>query len=84
VPFAPLSGTEPLATVLGLTTLLGTDGSVSGAPVRAIGRFVEGGHGTFLDPTDQITTNGEQQAQMAEFAGNGGTEITVNNGSVMQ
>ncbi|HEY6941935.1 Ig-like domain-containing protein [Dokdonella sp.] len=80
---APLSGTEPLIRALGLapiddTVLLTTGG------LQAVTRFLQGEHGSLLDPTDYPAATVEMQGEMASFAAFGGFGVIVNNPTVLQ
>jgi hypothetical protein len=80
---APLSGTEPLIQALGLApiseTVLLTNGGLHGAV-----RFLQGEHGSLLDPTDFPATTVEMQGEMASFVVSNGNAVIVSNPSVVQ
>jgi hypothetical protein len=83
VPGAPLSGTEPLIAALGLapiddTVLLTTGG------LQAVTRFLQGEHGSLLDPTDYPAATVEMQGEMASFTAFGGFGVIVNNPSILK
>lgn len=77
----PLAGSEPLIAALDLTRVTATLNDVNG--VRGIVRFIEGNHGSILDPTESPATTAEMQSQIAAFLANLGTEITVTNAAVI-
>ena len=72
---APLSGTEPLAKVMGLQSVSRSTWDDKG--VRAIVRFTEGNHGSIIDPTKSVGTTAEMQGQMIRFLQSGGTELEI-------
>lgn len=72
---APLSGTEPLATVMGLQSVSRSTWDDEG--VRAIVRFTEGNHGSIIDPTASVGATAEMQGQMISFLQSAGTELEV-------
>ncbi|MEO7431416.1 MAG: Ig-like domain-containing protein [Dokdonella sp.] len=80
---APLSGTEPLIAALGLApvsnTVLLTNGGLHGAV-----RFLEGDHGSILDPTGFPAATVEMQGEMASFVISNGNAVIVNNPSIVQ
>ena len=82
VPGAPLSGTEPLIAALGLTPITGSAQSADG--IRGATRFLQGEHGSLLDPTDFPAATIEMQGEMASFLVTGGAAVQVNNPSVIQ
>lgn len=75
---APLSGTEPLASVMQLSsrtaTAAGADGMV---------RFNSGEHGSVLDPTASMAVTVEMQRQIAAFQLARGAAITLTDTSVI-
>lgn len=78
---APLSGTEPLIAALGLSDIIGTTQSASG--IRGVVRFLEGEHGSLLDPTDFPAVTAEMQGEMASMIATGGTTVVVRNPSII-
>jgi pimeloyl-ACP methyl ester carboxylesterase len=85
----PNSATALMAGEMGLTTMdtgtmvdVGAGGPyvfTDGAGVRAFVRLTEGGHGSFLDPTDSLAATTEMQSEMAVFhAGNAGLALPDN------
>ncbi|MCB1877956.1 MAG: hypothetical protein KDH88_18430 [Chromatiales bacterium] len=90
---APLSGTDPLIPVLGLTLV---DQSVGGADIDGdldvAVRFNAGHHGSLLTPNDaqgqpdplsaQVTA--ELQSQIAGFLATNGVILNIQNGDVIQ
>jgi hypothetical protein len=82
VPTAPLSGTEPLIAVMGLTSYSSTQSAPTG--VKAAGRFLPpASHGSLLDPSTSGAATVEMQRQMASFVATRGTTVVVNDASVM-
>jgi len=82
VPGAPLSGTEPLARIMGLQSVDMT--VVDDQGVRAIARFTEGDHSSFLSPDAAPAVTQEMQSQTAGFMISNGTVLTVTNTTVVQ
>ena len=82
VPGAPLSGTEPLIAALGLTPITGSAQSADG--IRGATRFLQGEHGSLLDPTDFPAATVEMQGEMASMLVSGGAAVQVSNPSVIQ
>jgi pimeloyl-ACP methyl ester carboxylesterase len=82
VPGAPLSGTEPLIAALGLGAITGSAQSADG--IRGATRFLQGEHGSLLDPTDFPAATVEMQGEMASMLVTGGVAVQVNNPGVIQ
>ena len=80
VPGAPLSGTEPLLSALGLTSIFHT---TQAAQIRGVVRFTQGEHGSLLDPTSSLAVTEEMQGEMATMIGSRGTTVVVANPSVI-
>lgn len=78
VATAPLSGTDPLARMLGLTQV---DATTSGS---AFVKFSAGDHGSILSPTASLETTVEMQTQTATFAASQGTVLPITDTSVIQ
>ena len=81
VPGAPLSGTEPLIAVLGLSPITGTTQDLDG--IRGATRFLQGEHGSLLDPTDFPAATVEMQGEMASMLVSGGAAVQVSNTSII-
>lgn len=82
VPGAPLSGTEPLIAALEMypiseTVLLTND------VLRGATRFLQGEHGSLLDPTDFPAATQEMQGEMASFIATNGLSVLVGNPSIL-
>ena len=77
VPTAPLSGTRPLARVLGLPRVA-TDASGD-----AWVRLSEGDHGSILSPEASAAATAEIQRQVAAYAASAGTQLPITDGSVI-
>jgi pimeloyl-ACP methyl ester carboxylesterase len=75
---APLSGTEPLVSVMGLKTVAQTTAGSDG-----IVRFTSGVHGSLLDPTESFDATAEMQFEVTAFQSARGNSITVNNTSLL-
>ncbi len=80
VPGAPLSGTEPLLSALGLTSIFQT---TQAAQIRGVVRFTQGAHGSLLDPTSSPAVTAEMQGEMASMIFSRGTTVVVANPSVI-
>ena len=78
VATAPLSGTDPLARMLGLTQV---DSTTSGS---ACVKFSAGDHGSILSPTASLETTVEMQTQTATFAATQGTVLPITDATVIQ
>ena len=77
VPTAPLSGTRPLARVLGLPRVA-TDSSGD-----AWVRFSEGDHGSVLLPEPSQAAFAEIQRQIGAYAASAGTQLPITDASVI-
>jgi pimeloyl-ACP methyl ester carboxylesterase len=82
VPGAPLSGTEPLIAAFGLSSISSTVQSADG--IRGAVRFLQGEHGSILDPTDFPAATVEMQGEMASMIASDGTLVQVSNPSIVQ
>lgn len=82
VPGAPLAGTEPLIRALGLTSITATTQSPTG--VRGATRFIQGNHGSLLDPTASAAATVEMQRQMAAMLVFEGTTVPVTDPTVIK
>ena len=81
VATAPLSGTEPLAALMGLAAISETTTDAAG--VWGIVRFTEGDHGSILSPAASPAATVEMQTEMATFMATFGTTIPINNDAVV-
>jgi pimeloyl-ACP methyl ester carboxylesterase len=75
---APLSGTEPLAAMMGLAAV-----TESTAGVDGIVRFTAGDHRSVLDPTASPLATLEMQHEIAGFFSSDGTKIDITYPSVI-
>ena len=78
VATAPLSGTNPLARLMGLTQIDAS--SASGGFVK----FSAGDHGSILNPEASLAATIEMQTQTATFAASSGTVLPITDSSVIQ
>ena len=78
---APLSGTEPLAAIMGLRTVTDTLSDAGG--IRAISRFNAGDHGSPMGSPAAPAVTHEIHWQAGGFLQSGGTVLPVNNISVL-
>jgi pimeloyl-ACP methyl ester carboxylesterase len=80
---APLSGTEPLIAALGAQ---GIDKTVmlSNQGLQVVTRFLQGEHGSLLDPTDFPYATMEMQGEMASFVAYNGFGVLVNNPTILK
>jgi len=82
VPTAPLSGTEPMIAVMGLTAYSSTQSNPNG--VDLAGRFVPPAtHGSLLSPASSPAATTEMQSQMASFLATRGTTVVVTDPATM-
>ncbi|GAB4170812.1 MAG: lipase [Wenzhouxiangellaceae bacterium] len=77
---APLSGTEPLIRVMQLDPIVATIMNANG--IRGATRFIQGTHGSLLDPSNPAVT-AEMQGQAASMIASGGTTVVVTNDTVI-
>jgi pimeloyl-ACP methyl ester carboxylesterase len=82
VPGAPLSGTEPLIAAYGLVDITQTTQAPDG--IRGAVRFLQGEHGSLLDPADYPAATAEMQGEMASMVASGGIVVQVNNPSIIR
>ena len=67
---APLSGTEPLIAAYGLAPITQTTQDPDG--IRGATRYLQGEHGSLLDPSDFPLATVEMQGEMASMTASGG------------
>ncbi len=79
---APLSGTDPLASLLGLTNVSTTTAAASDQLAQV--RFTAGGHSSILDPTANATVTTVMQGATATFLATGGTTVSISDTSVVE
>jgi len=90
---APLAGTEPLIRVLGLAPITATTQATTG--IRGAVRFIAGEHGSLLSPARSainppaspdgfLQVTREMQFQMASFLLSSGTQVVVQNPTVIR
>ncbi len=83
---APLAGTEPLIRAFGFASITGTTANAAG--VRGAVRFIQGNHGSILQPgaatAEALAATVEMQGQMASFLVSGGTAVQVANPTVIR
>lgn len=77
----PLSGTEPLISVMGLESITETTHDPMG--IRGAVRFLDGSHGSLLDPSANPAVTQEMQTQAVSMVASGGTTVVVTNDSVI-
>ncbi len=82
VATAPLSGTEPMISLMGLDAIVATTGP-GVAPVSGAVRFISGGHSSILSPEADPLVTKEMQTQMARFTASRGTWISIDNPDVI-
>jgi len=78
---APLAGTEPLLTLMGLTQ---TNSSQVGSDLKLSVKFTSGDHSSILDPTADAAVTTELQTEMAAFLAQDGNALPVANAGVIQ
>jgi len=82
VPTAPLSGTEPMISAMGLTSYSSTQMNPAGLDL--VGRFLPPAHhGSFATPQGAPEAFAEMQKQMASFIATRGTTVVVENAATM-
>lgn len=82
VPGAPLSGTEPMIRIMELAPI--TETTQNPAGILGATRFIQGSHGSLLDPSASPAATAEMQGQAASLIASGGTTVVVNDPSVIQ
>jgi len=82
IPGAPLSGGEPLARALGLTSIFASTQNANG--IRGVVRFTAGDHGSLLSPAASLPATLEMQGEAASFSASAGTAVQVANTSVIR
>lgn len=78
VATAPLSGTEPLARVMGLSAVSTTSAG------SGLVRFVAGDHSSILSPSASLEATVEMQKQTATFAATNGATLLITDTSVVK
>ncbi len=79
---APLSGTDPLAALLGLTRFSST--ATPGGKQLAQIRFTAGGHASLLDPAENVTATNVMQSAAVTFLESGGTTVSISDTSIVE
>jgi pimeloyl-ACP methyl ester carboxylesterase len=82
---APLSGTEPLISALGLASISTT--TVDAGGIRGVVRFVDGTHGSLLlqgTTPEQMAAFTEMQIEFSTFAATSGTTLPITDPTVVQ
>ncbi|MEM1449442.1 MAG: hypothetical protein AAF957_22935 [Planctomycetota bacterium] len=87
VPGAPLAGTEPLVTAMGLDPITMSTSNAGG--IQGVVRINEGDHSSLITPGVMPTAGSlaafmEIQIQLASFHASSGTAITVMNSGVVE
>jgi len=75
---AALSGTEPLANLMGLPRIGDTSSG------NNLVRFLGGTHGSILDPTADLAVTTEIQTQVATFAASAGQLLPIGDTSLIE
>ena len=78
----PLSGTDPLAALLGLTTVSASTASAEDQLAQI--RFTAGEHGSVLDPTANATVTTVMQTAAATFLASDGLSVSISDTSVVE
>lgn len=81
VPTFPLSGTEPMFALMGLTGIDSTTTDISG--IRAAVRFISGSHSSLLSPAADPAVTAEMQGEMASITSTDGTTVVIADPSVV-
>lgn len=79
----PLSGTEPMARLLQAKTINPIQGSVL-VEDATISRFIDGEHGSILNPETSAAVTAEMQRQMASFFATNGRAVNVTDTTVLK
>lgn len=79
---APLSGTDPFASLLGLTNVSAS--AVSASDQLAQIRFTAGDHSSILDPTTNSTVTTVMQTATATFLASDGLSVSISDTSVVE
>jgi len=79
---APLAGTEPQLSLLGLTPVNSSQPS-TGANLLLTTRFIAGDHRSLLDPTADLAVTTEIQKEAAVFIAANGKALTVTDDTVL-
>ncbi len=79
---APLSGTDPLAALLGLSTVNTT--TSAGSDQRAQIRFTAGDHRSLLDPAASLPATTVMQTATATFLATGGLTVSISDTTVVE
>lgn len=79
---APLSGTEPLIRIMGLSSITETTQDPLG--IRGATRMLSGSHGSLLDPSTGPTVTAEMQGQAASMVATGGAAVVIGDPSLLQ
>ena len=83
VPEAPLSGTDPQIAIMGLQ-LVGASITAPSGVLQVAVQFIEGEHGSLIDPTPSAAATTEMQSEVVSFFLSGGTSLTIADQSVVQ
>jgi hypothetical protein len=78
---APLSGTEPLIAAYGLAPITETTQNPDG--IRGATRFLQGEHGSLLDPSDFPLATLEMQGEMASMTRSSGAAVVVTHPEIL-
>lgn len=78
---APLSGTDPLATTMGLSRVSGT---TVGSSLKSWLRFSAGDHASLLSPAASLAVTSAMQGAMATFLASDGAMVSVSDPTVVQ
>jgi len=77
---APLAGTEPLLSLLGLTQ---ANASITGSNLKLSVKYIAGVHRSLFDPSTDPAVTGEMQTQMATFLATGGNTLSVTDDTLL-
>ncbi|HPF14857.1 MAG TPA: hypothetical protein PLJ12_11350, partial [Planctomycetota bacterium] len=81
VDFAPLAGSNPLISTLGLATIVSD--TVDGLGIQGAVRFIEGAHQSLISPIPSAAAFAEMTAESIEFVLTSGTALTLQDESVI-
>lgn len=78
---SPTAGTDPLALLMGLSTV---NSDTAGTDLRVWLRFTAGDHRSLLDPTADLATTMAMQQAAATFLATDGGLVSINDASLLQ
>jgi pimeloyl-ACP methyl ester carboxylesterase len=80
---APLAGTEPMLTLMGLTQVNSSQ-STPGSDLKVSVKFTAGDHSSILSPAADAGVTTEMQTEMASFLDHDGEALAISDNSAIQ